>query len=271
MPNSENRPVLVLSDPRTLRRVLVLLICLAFALQGSYIIGPTGPSPITPSLGTPKFIQGFEAHTLTVPASFSGSFSSLPAVGDIVVVFPPTGNDGSASNGLTMSVTDNQGSGNGNGYSRLVMNPVNTGSVPRMSIWCAAVVVSSGTFTITMSEGSNMIPGMMALEYSGTSCNPDRWANGSGATSPYGCGSITTNNPKDLVLVAINASTSVLPVTFTTPTGFTPRLSQTDSTLGLVGAIADNIVSAVNTFTPTYGTGQNHANTPCSVVALLSQ
>lgn len=274
MPNSEKRPVLgdvLLRNPRTLRRVLVLAICLAFALQGSYIIGPTGPSPITPSLGTPTFVQAKEAHTTLTPTSLAVSFTALPIVGDIVIVFGANGADGDTSNGLTLSVTDNQGSGNGNGYARLQMNPFTTGSQPRASLWCAPVVVSSGTFTITETAGSNLVPGIMALEYSGTSCNLDRWAQAVGSTSPYSCGSITTNNPKDLILAAITAGGSTGLITFTAPASFTIRESQTNSVLGVVGAIADNIVSAVNTFTPTWGTGQNHTLTPCSVVALLSR
>lgn len=247
------------------------LTLIAFRLNASYIIGPTGPSPITPSLGTPKFIQSAEAHTATTPTSLSVSFGSLPAVGDVVVVFGANGDDGDVKNGLTLVVTDNQGTGHGNGYTRLQMNPTGSGSQPRVSMWCAPVTTSSGTFTVTETADSNLVPGIMVLEYSGTSCNLDRWAEAVGATSPYNCGSITTVNPKDLVLVAITAGGSTGTVTFTTPTGFTSRVSQTSAAAGVVAAIADDIVSAVNTFTPTYGTGQNHATTPCAVAALLSQ
>ena len=248
---------------------LVAMLAMSMALRGSYIIGPTGPSPITPSLGIPKFIQGLSAATATTPASFSASFGALPAVGDIVVVFVLNNGDGSG-NPITAVVTDNQGSGNGNGYTRLQTNP-NNGSVAYEQMWCAPVVVSSGTFTVTATWNVNTIPGLMILEYSGTSCNMDRWNKATGGTSPYSCGSITTNNANDLVLSAIVAAQSTLTVTFTTPTGFTPRLSQTVALTGVVGAIADNIVSAVNTFTPTWGTGQNHSSTPCGLVALLSQ
>jgi len=251
--------------------VVCALLSIAFGLKASYIIGPTGPSPITPSLGTPKFIQAVEAHAIVGLSSLSVSFGSLPAVGDVVVVIGLTANSGASDSDLTLVVTDNQATGNGNGYTRLQIDQNTTGNVGRVSMWCAPVTTSTGTFTITETASLVMLPGIFALEYSGTSCNMDRFAIAQGATSPYSCGSITTVNANDLVLAAILAASATGTTTFTGPTGFVIRKSQTDSTVGNVAAVADDIVSSVGTFTPTYGTGQNHANTPCTVAALLSQ
>lgn len=248
---------------------LGVLMLAALALRGSYIVGPTGPSAITPSLGTPKFIQGQECHTAATPTSLPCSFGVLPVVGDVVVAFVLNGGDGSG-NPITARVTDNQGSGNGNGYTRLQTQPRN-GSVPYAQEWCAPVIVSGGTFTVTADWNVNTVPGLMILEYSGTSCNMDKFDAASGGTSPYSCGTFTTANAKDLVLSALVAGGSTGTVTFTAPSGFTQRLSQAVAANGVVGAIADNIVAATGTFTPTWGTGQNHASTPCGTAALLSQ
>jgi hypothetical protein len=244
-----------------------VLVFVMFVLKASYIVGPTS-TPIFPSTGTPAFVQAVEAHTAGTPTSLAVSFSALPTVGNIVLLLAVNGNDGDPTNGLTIGVTDNQ---HGNVYARLQINPNTPASAPRVSVWCAPVTQSGGTFTITESAASNLAPGVMAAEYSGTSCNLDAWANGNGATSPYSCGSVTTANAHDLVLAAIEAGSSTSTVTFTASTGFTIRKSQTVAASGQVVSYADDIVSATATFTPTYGTGQNHASTPCSTIALLSR
>lgn len=240
--------------------------CFALVASASYLVVP--PSPLFPSSGTPAFVQAAEAHSTGTPTSLAISFASLPTVGNVVLLFGLNGNDGDSTNGLTLSVADNQ---NGNVYARLQMNPNTPASAPRVSIWCAPVTVSSGTFTITETAASNLAPGLLAAEYSGTSCNLDKWANATGATSPYSCGSITTANAKDLVLIAIEAGSSTGTVTFTASAGFTIRKSQTVAATGQVISYADDIVAATATFSPTYATAQNHASTPCSVVALLSK
>lgn len=251
---------------------MLFLIVATLGLNASYVIQPpTTPSPITPSLGTPKFIQAAEAHAIVGLSSLTVSFGSTPVVGDIVVVIGLTANSGASTTDLTLVMTDNQGAGNGNGYSRLQINLNATGNVGRVSMWCAPVTTSTGTFTITETASSAMLPGIFALEYSGTSCNMDKFAITSGATSPYSCGSITTVNPKDLVLAVVFAVAATGTTTFTGPTNFTIRKSQADSTIGNVASVADDIVSTTGTFAPTYGTGQNHAQTPCTVAALVSQ
>jgi len=263
MPNSEKRPaVLVLSDPRTLRRVLVLLACLAFALQGSYIVGPTSSS-ITPSTGNPAFVQAVEAHTAGTPTNLSVSFGSLPVVAHVVIVGVVSG-PGPADH--TAQVTDNQA----NGYSRLLIQPNIAGTVQRADLWCAPVATSTGTFTATVTFSTNTLMGIFALEYSGTTCNMDKAAAANTNTSPYNCGSITTVNAKDLVLAFLGTNPALAAVTYTAPTGFTIRKSQTDPTLGLTGSIADKIVSGTATFTPTYTATQNVVTSPCITSALIS-
>lgn len=253
---------------RIFRRPLTLLACLAFALQGSYIVGPTGSAPITPSTGTPGFVQTAEAHQTTSATPLSASFGSLPAINDVVIVGGANFAGGAAGN-LEGGVTDNQG----NSYARLSAFPVNGVTVSVATFWCAVVTVSSGTFTVSLDTPAAPVQkGIQILEYSHASCNPDKSAGASGATSPYSCGSFTTKNPNDLLLaLVIPAGGATGTVTFTAPTGFTVRQSQGVVANGVPMAVADNIVSAVGTFTPTFGASQNLASTPCIFSAMISQ
>lgn len=251
---------------RNFRRLGVLAL-LAVALRASYINQPSTGGANTPSTQTPVFVQAAEAHTAATPTSLAVNLASLPAVGNIVVFGIGTG--GAATDAGNAIAVDNQG----NSYGRMTMFPLNNGSVPRASLWCTVVAHSSGTFTITGQLPTNEVIGVVAAEYSATTCNPDQvqkaWA---GGTSPYACGAgIATQNAKDLLLSFVVAGAATGTTTFTAPTGFTIRVSQTAAASGVVLSLADDIVSATSTFNPTYGTGQNHASTPCAFAGLISR
>jgi hypothetical protein len=91
------------------------------------------------------------------------------------------------------------------------------------------------------------------------------------STSPYNCGSFTTINAHDLLLVLLGTTGSTGTITYTAPSGFTIEKSQGVAATGQTAAIADKIVSATATFTPTFSASQNIASTPCLSVALLSK
>lgn len=241
------------------------LVLIAFHLNASYIIGPRSV-PITPSIGTPVFVQTAEAHQ-TVTADLPVSFASLPAINHVVIVGIAVAN-GSVTGNLDGTVTDNQG----NSYARMSIQPANGNSNGVISLWCTVVTVSSGTYTVTVASNVGAQKGIMILEYSATSCNPDKSAGVNTGTSPYGCGSITTKNPNDLLLAfLLVAPLATGTVTFTAPAGFTIRQQFGTTTSGLPMAIADQVVAAVNTYTPTFGASQNLASTQCSTTAVISQ
>jgi hypothetical protein len=189
-----------------------------------------------------------------------------PVVGNVIIF--GIGTLGAATDAGNMITVDNQG----NSYVRLAMFPLNNGSNPRAGLFCGVVAHSSGTFTVTGQLPTNEGMGVIAAEYSGTTCNPDQVQFGSqGATSPYACGAgITTQNAKDLLLALVVAAANTGTTTFTAPTGFTIRKSQPTAASGIVMSLADDIVAATGTFNPTYGTGQNHS-TPCSFGGVMSR
>ena len=241
------------------RAAALIIVAAAFALQGSYIIGLPGASAISPTIGTPAFIQATEAHSSGTPTSLSVSFGVLPATKHVAILATFGTSIGSAG----FKVTDNQG----NAYSQLIgLGTLN--GIP--GLWCAPILTSSGTFTITATATTNVLIGVFALEYSGTSCNLDKAAATLSNTSPYNCGSLTTQNAKDLLLVLLDTLSSTGTITYTAPTGFTIEKSQGVAATGQTAAIADQIVSATATYAPTFGASQNISSTPCLSVALLS-
>lgn len=242
------------------------LVFVAMAMQASYIIGPTA-KPITPSTGTPLFVQTAEAHQTGTTSPLSVSFGSLPAVSNVVIVGGANAAGAAAAN-LEGTVTDNQG----NSYTRLAAFPVSGVTTSVATFWCAVATVSSGTFTVSIASNAATQKAIMVLEYAHTSCNPDKAAGASGATSPYSCGSFTTNNAKDLLLaLVLPAVAATGTVTFTAPAGFMVQQSQGVVANGLPMAVADQVVSAVGTFTPTFSASENLANTPCILAAMISQ
>lgn len=247
-------------------RIAVALVLLVTCSHASYIVGPPQTSPVFPSTGTPAFVQATEAHTTSTPTNLSASFGALPVVSHAVYALVLTGGlDGTVDQSTI--VTDNQG----NGYARLRQTPANSiGSPPRSNVWCTIVATSSGTFTVNAANASNSFFGIMIAEYSGSSCNEDQSTGAVTSTSPYNCGSITTRNAHDLILVTLATQGSTGTITFTPPTGFTTRTSQGVAASGQTGALADNIVSATATFTPTWAASQNVSSSTCNLVALIS-
>ena len=241
--------------------VLAALLTVVNGIRASYIIGPTS-HPITPSTGTPAFVQTAGTSSGAGP-TLTLSFGSLPAVAHVVIV--AVASNGAAGLDGSDSITDNQS----NAYARVNFSPKNT--LIRIALWCAPVTTSSGTFTITSTFSAADLATVFALEYSGATCNPEKIADvSSQSTSPYSCGSITTVNARDLLLAFVNTPLSTGTINYTAPTGFTIRQSQGVIATGRTGSIADDIVSATNTFSPAYVADQNLANSSCLVVALIS-
>lgn len=242
--------------------IKISLVFIALTSQASYLVSPA--RPITPSTGTPVFVRSAGTNSGT-GSSLTLSFGTLPKINDIVIVGVASGTT-PAGLDLTAVVTDNQN----NGYNRVNFFQHNNGTSRRISLWCTPVVTSSGTYTTTVTFDNADIVTLFALEYSGTTCNQDKSAGNSGGTSPYACGSITTINPKDLLLAFLSTPASTGTINYTAPTGFTIRQSQGVAATGDTGSIADNIVSATGTYTPTYTADQNLASSSCMVAALTS-
>jgi hypothetical protein len=243
---------------KSLRIALILTAVWIGVMSASYLVVP--PSPIFPSTGIPALVQAVEAHTTGTPTSLSVSFGSLPALANVVIV-AAFGNSIGASNVL---VSDNQN----NAYSKLIA-PASTDQL--VALWCTPVTASSGTYTATVTDSLNSLIGIFALEYSATSCNMEKSGRAFTSTSPYNCGSFTTINAHDLLLVLLGTTGSTGTITYTAPSGFTIEKSQGVAATGQTAAIADKIVSATATFTPTFSASQNIASTPCLSVALLSK
>lgn len=232
--------------------------------SASYIITPSG-TPLFPSVSTPSLVQSAKNQTAASPTSLSVSLSSLPAVGDILVIGPVTdSNTADAS----VNVTDNQNAA----YVRLNIQPNSAGSsAQRGSLWCAAVVQSSGTYTITATVPTNTLIGIFALQYHNGSCNPDKLTGANTNSSPYSCGNFTTSNAKDILVTMLNIDGATAGPTFTAPSGFTIQQQQTNTAAGIPAAIADQITSATGSFTPTWASNKNVTGSPCTFVALLSK
>lgn len=240
------------------------LVFVALAVQGSYIIGPS--AAIFPSTTVPGFVQTAEAHTAATPTNLSVSFGALPKLGDVVIVAVDTG-AGSIATNLSASVTDNQG----NTYSRMVAQPFTGNTTGVTGLWCGAVTISGGTYTVTVTSASNVQVGIMILEYGNTTCNGDKMAGAASGTSPYNCGSVTTQNAKDLLLTFLFNPAAAGTITYTAPTNFTIRQSQTVAANGQTMAIAEQVVNATATYTPTFTASQNLANSECITAAILSR
>lgn len=240
------------------------MVLVALGLKASYIIGPTA-SPLTPTLGTPGFVQTTEAHS-TGAGLLSASFGSLPAINNIVVVGVATAGGGVTGN-LELKVSDNQG----NAYSQFGAQPAFGISTGVVTLWCSPVLVSSGTFTVSADGNSVNQRGILMNEYSHANCNPDRSVGAASGTSPYSCSSLTTKNAKDLLLTFLLVPAIAGTVTFTAPASFTLRNSQPTVANGLTIGLADDIVSSIATYTPTFAASQNVVNSECAFAALLSQ
>jgi|SRR5579863_3885149 len=244
--------------------ITVLAGLFASICGASYLI-VQATSPITPSTGTPGFVQTAEAHQTTT-GTLSVSFGSLPTINNVVIV-AGSFNGGSTVNSLDGKVSDNQG----NSYARLSLQSPDGQAGVGVSFWCAVVTISSGTYTISLDSNSGTPKGAQIFEYGSTSCNPDKISGGTHSTSPYSCGTVTTKNAKDLLLtvLGINSGGSGT-ITFTAPTGFTIRNSFGVIASGNPLAVADEVVSAVGTYTPTFTASQNIASSMCGFVALIS-
>ena len=241
----------------------LLILILAIGLQGSYIIGPT-TSPITPSTGIPKFVQTAEAHQTTI-GTLSASFGSLPQINNAVFVAATATGGSPVDQNLELKITDNQG----NAYVKVASYQFTAD--PEVSLWCSIALTSSGTYTVTADSNSLTAKGIMLLEYSATTCNPDKTTFAQSAASPYSCGSFTTQNTNNLLLTVLGVgSGGTGTITFTAPTGFAIKNSFGVVASGNPMAVADEVVSTAGTFTPTFGASQNRATTQCVFAAMIS-
>jgi hypothetical protein len=251
----------------------VVALLSAFSLKGSYIItvAPLFPSTGTPSNGTstPPSTGANSSGTTTININLTPA----PTVGNIVVVGLVVVVN--ATSDQTQFVGDNQGGA----YSRLGIFPNTTNTVnnpTKVMFFCSVVKASVGTFTITATESTANAMWIAAKEYKTTTCNQDVPTVGAqGNTHPYSCGSLTTVNPKDVVLALVGYSFGGGGTnTFTAPTGFTLVASVTNGNNIATGSLAENITSAAGTFNGTYDATnvlQPSVNfTPCAQVAIMS-
>ena len=130
-----------------------------------------------PVFAAPALVQNTApCFSTSAVLSETCSFSTLPTVGDVVVVGYSLG---TSTTGVT-KVTDNQT----NGYVMEDNQPQNGSQAS--AFWCSVVQVSSGTFTVTVTPNGNQYVSMVLLEYSGVSCNPDTApVAATNATSPF--------------------------------------------------------------------------------------
>jgi hypothetical protein len=232
------------------KRLLFYFLSIAY-LEGSHI---------------DSYIQGQIVLVQSKMANANGgttqpvTMTSTPKVGNVMVVGFENINSGSPGHAF---VTDNQANG-GNQYVALSWFPQTT--VIGAMLYCAPVVVASGTFTITGTVVSNQSATIYAREYSGASCNVDRSIGATGTTSPYACGSLITNNARDVLISLINSNSGANPTNFTVPSSFGNQQSQTNGTQQS-GSIADNIVSVTGTYVISWVVS-NNATANCTTVAL---
>jgi hypothetical protein len=209
------------------------------------------------SLHAQSLVQSTKAASTSSVSSQTISFSSLPTVGNVVIVGEIGGNSSTS-----MTMADNQT----NSYSLLGSEPAGQAN-RQTTIWCTSVLTSSGTFTITATPLANgNFISLFAAEYSGLTCNPDQSNVGTGTTTPYTCGSITTRNAKDLLVSVFNWNGSGT-VTFSITAGWTIEQQETNGTLVEAGAYADQVVSSTGTFNPSWTISAN-ATATCVNVAL---
>jgi hypothetical protein len=184
--------------------------------------------------------------------------TSTPAVGDIIVV-GIVDND----SGVVLYLTDNQ-AGTGNSYQVGTRSSfATTGSTFIGSgIACAVVNAASGTFTITAhTDSSSTYITLLAVEYSGASCNVDQGPVGAaGGSSPFTCGTFTTTNANDVLVAVIDYNLGSGSASLTASTGFTIQLSQPSSSFQ-PGFYMDQIVTSTGSFAPQF-TGGN-VNSSC--------
>lgn len=197
--------------------------------------------------------------------STSGSFSTLPAVGNTVVVLVSR----SGSAGATISVSDNQG----NSYTKAVESP-NVSTCNTSSIWYANVGTSSGTFTVTAtnsgSAGSSYISAV-ALEYSGLASSSlvDQTASNSGTgVGTLSSGSITTTNANDL-LIGVCCSDKSSNQTWTDPGApWTQRFLESSGANYEMGIGNDRIVSVTGTYSVSWSIDTTGGDLTAAIASL---
>jgi hypothetical protein len=104
-----------------------------------------------PQRVTPTVVQSDQQPSI-IATSIAGSFTTLPTVGNLVVIFVSR-----FSGTATPTMTDNQG----NTYTRRVGTSPGGGCV---DIWTAPVVTSAGTFTVTFTPGVGEYMTMVLVE-----------------------------------------------------------------------------------------------------------
>lgn len=205
------------------------LVCLLLLMLGS------------PAWGAWALVQSKEANS-DGGTTQAVTFDSTPTVGNTILVGFETPSSSTA--GVPI-MTDNKG----NAYAVVAWTPYN-GNIGA-HLYCAVATVATATFTITATGGTEDST-IFAREYSGGSCSVDQVSSASTGGSPYDCGTITTLNANDLLITLLNNNGGGT-VTFTPPSGYGNQQSQTNGS-HQSGSIADKVVSATGTFTPTWTT-----------------
>jgi hypothetical protein len=162
----------------------------------------------------------------------AGSFGTLPAAGNMIVVLVSGWHNGSTFN--VTAVTDNQG----NTYTRVV-DSTNVGGC-KAEIWhCPSIGSPSGTFTITIdpADASANYLEWVAVEVSGQAISPaDRNAENTGteATTATSGTTAALSQADEIVFALASLSSSDTTLNIGTPAGYT-EISEQENSQATIG------------------------------------
>jgi hypothetical protein len=187
--------------------------------------GGSGQSGGIPGVGGITHVQS--DYSYIIGDSKSHSFSSLPAVGSLVVVavsaYPTlNGTTDLAPN----SVTDNQG----NTYTRAVRHQQTCGAITQtVGIYYTIVQTSAGTFTVTADPTNNSDAILLSIhEYAGAAASGVLGqTNGAEGTSTTASSGNVTASERSLVFGALQECDDT---SYSPGIGFTERIDQEDNT-----------------------------------------
>lgn len=112
---------------------------------------------------------------------------------------------------------------------------------------------ASHTVTLTTGAGS-IYASLFLLELLGvatSSAQDGTTQQGTDSASPY-TRSITTTNADDVLIAGISTNSGTNPSSLSESSGFTIQQEQTNATIQYTGGIATRIVSAIDTYTPSF-------------------
>lgn len=186
--------------------------------------------------------------------TISLSFGTLPAAGNSVIAEITNWNPSQGGNIGASACTDNKS----NSYTRDNISPLISDA--RCAIFSTHNLPSmSGTLTLTMdpNAGSAEYMDAVAIEYSGlaTSSTLDKTATNSGtSTNPTSGTTATTSQADELVIAALAVDSGSGNVGINTPSGYTNRMREQNSSTYIGGSCDEKIVAATGTQSADWGT-----------------